>query len=326
MSSRRSFIKTVGAGAALSTIPFSASSFASAMIADPENKLKPIRIGIIGAENSHTVIFGKMFNIDKKFPGVEVTHLWGETDDFARKAAETGKILTIVKDPKEMLGKIDALIVDHRHAKYHLEAATPFVKAGIPTFIDKPFCYRVEEGKAFLAMAREAGTPVSSYSTIAQSDSTFDIADQIKSLGEINNVVRYGPADIESPYGGIFFYGVHLVQPLMYMFGDDIKVVKINKYGEKAGAVLIFESGLQANLVFSSLHYGWETFVETKKGVVELKSRVQETDPERCYRDMVEMFRTGKEPLSHASILKYVAVLEAMEKSALNEKWEEVII
>ena len=42
-----------------------------------------------------------------------------------------------------MLGKIDALIVDHRHAKFHLEAATPFVKAGIPTFVDKPFCYRV---------------------------------------------------------------------------------------------------------------------------------------------------------------------------------------
>jgi predicted dehydrogenase len=326
MSTRRSFIKTVGAGAVLSTTPFSASTFASAMIADPENKLKPIRIGIIGAENSHTVIFGKMFNIDKKFPGVEVTKLWGETDDFARKAAEAGKIPTIVKDPKEMLGKIDALIVDHRHATYHLEAATPFVKAGIPMFIDKPFCYRVAEGKEFLAMASEAGTPVSSYSTIAHSDSTFDIADQIKSLGEINNVVRYGSADIESPYGGIFFYGVHLVQPLMYMFGDDIKVVKINKYGKKAGAVLIFESGLQANLVFSSLHYGWETFVETKKGVVELKSRVQETNPERCYRDLVGMFRTGKEPLSHASILKYVAVLEAMEKSALNEKWEEVII
>ena len=327
MSSRRSFIKTISTGTTLSALTFSTiGATASRLISENPSGEKPIRIGIIGAENSHTVIIGKMFNIDKKFPGVEVTHLWGETDDFARKAAEAGKISTIVKDQKEMLGKIDALIVDHRHAKYHLEAATPFVKAGIPTFIDKPFCYRVAEGKEFLAMAREAGTPVSSYSTVAQSDSTFDIADQIKSLGEFNNIVRHGPADIESPYGGIFFYGVHLVQPLMYMFGDEIKVVKINKYGKKTGAVLIFESGLQANLVFSSLHYGWETFVETKKGIVELKSRVQETDPERCYRDMVEMFRTGKEPLSHASILKYVAVLEAMEKSALNEKWEEVII
>ena len=184
MRSRRSFIKTMGTGAALSAVSISSSSFASAMIADPDNKLKPIRIGIIGAENSHTVIFGKMFNIDKKFPGVEVTHLWGETDDFARKAAEAGKIPTIVKDPKEMLGKIDALIVDHRHAKYHLEAATPFVKAGIPTFIDKPFCYRVEEGRKFLAMAHKLGTPVTSFSSIAQSTGTYDIKQQLETMGK----------------------------------------------------------------------------------------------------------------------------------------------
>lgn len=327
MSSRRSFIKTVGAGTALSTLTYSTiGATASRLISENPSGQKPIRIGIIGAENSHTMIYAKMFNTDKKFPGVEVKYVWGETEELAKKAMELGPIPNVVKNPSEMLGKIDALIVDHRHAKYHLEAATPFVKAGIPTFIDKPFCYRVSEGKEFLAMAREAGTPVSSYSTIAHSDSTFDIADQIKSLGEFNNIVRYGSAGIDSPYGGIFFYGVHLIQPLMYMFGEDIKVVKINKYEKKAGAVLIFESGLHANLVFNSLHSDWETFVETKKGIVELKSRVQETDPERCYRDMVEMFRTGKEPLGHASILKYVAVLEAMEKSVSSEKWEEVVI
>ena len=327
MNTRRSFIKTVGTGAALSTLAFSVAGKATEQfVSVNSSEEKSIRIGIIGAENSHTVGFGKLFNIDNKFPGVEVKYLWGETDELAKDAAAKGQIPNIVKDPLEMMGKIDALIVDHRHAKYHLKAAEPFVKAGIPTFIDKPFCYRVNEGKAFLSMAREKGTPVTSYSTIAQSDSTFDIAEQIKTLGEFNNVVRYGPADIESPYGGIFFYGIHLVQPLMYMFGNDIKVVKINKYEKKAGAVLIFESGLQANLVFSSLHYGWETFAETKTGIVELKSRVQETSPERCYRDMVEMFRTGKEPLAHESILKCIAVLEALERSATSEKWEEVIL
>jgi hypothetical protein len=50
-----------------------------------------------------------MFNIDKKFPGMEVTHLWGETEEFARKSAESGKIPNIIKDQKEMLGKIGAL-------------------------------------------------------------------------------------------------------------------------------------------------------------------------------------------------------------------------
>ncbi len=322
MSSRRFFIKTVGAAASTLTI---SASFASGIGAVPDDQLKPVRIGIIGAENSHTVGFGKMFNIDKKFPGVEVTHLWGETDEFARKAAEAGKIPIIVKDPKEMLGKIDALIVDHRHARYHLEAAAPFVKAGIPTFIDKPFCYRVAEGKKFLAMAREAGTPVTSFSSIAQSYGTYDIKKQLETLGEVNHVVRYGPVDLDSEYGGVFFYGVHLLQPLMFMFGEDIQRVKITRDGKKGSAGLIFKSGLYATLIFKNVSYGWETFVETKNGLVELKSRVKEGDPEKIYVDIVEMFRTGKEPRSHESILNEVAILEALERSSANEKWEEVI-
>ena len=326
MSTRRSFLKTVSAGAAVSAVTVSASSFASAMVSVPDDQLKPIRIGIIGAENSHSVGFGKMFNIDKKFPGVEVTHLWGETDEFARKTAEAGKIPNIVKNPKEMLGKIDALIVDHRHAKFHLEAATPFVKAGIPTFIDKPFCYRVEEGKAFLAMARKAGTPITSFSSIAQSVCTYDQKQQLETMGEINHVVRYGPVDLDSEYGGVFFYGVHLLQPLMVMFGEDIQRVKITRNGKKGSASLVFKSGLYATLIFKNVSYGWETFVETKKGLVELKSRIPESDPIKMYTDIVEMFRTRKEPRSYQSILTEVAVLEAMEKSALNEQWVEVTL
>ncbi|KPK86464.1 MAG: hypothetical protein AMS27_05025 [Bacteroides sp. SM23_62_1] len=287
---------------------------------------KPIRIGIIGAENSHTIGFGKLFNIEKKFPGVEVLYVWGETEEFARNAMINGGIPNMVSDPGEMTGKIDALIVDHRHPKYHLEAATPFVKAGIPTFIDKPFCYRVSEGKEFLAMARDLGTPITSYSSIAQSDATFDMKEQVEALGEINHVIRCGPADLESQYGGIFFYGVHCVQPLMYMFGEEIERVRITKNGKNAGANLAYKNGMLATIIFKSLHYGWETFVETKEGVIELKSRVDEADPPRNYTDMVEMFRTGKEPRSHQSILNCVAVLEALEKSSTNEKWEEVMV
>ncbi len=325
MNTRRSFIKTISTGAALSTIAFTATGLVSAAVADPENKLKSIRVGIIGAENSHSANFGKMFNIDHKFPGVEVTHIWGETDEFARKAAEAGKIPNIVKEQNEMLGKIDALIVDHRHAKFHLEAATPFVKAGIPTFVDKPFCYRVEEGKKFLEMAREVGTPVTSFSSIAQSVCTYDIKEQIKNMGEINHVVRFGPLDLDSPYGGVFFYGVHLLQPLMFMFGEDIQRVKITRDGKKGSASLVFKSGLYATLIFKNLAYGWETFVETKASLVELKSRIPETDPIKIYTDIVEMFRTRVEPRSHQSILTEIAILEALERSATSEKWEEVI-
>jgi hypothetical protein len=81
---------------------------------------------------------------------------------------------------------------------------------------------------------------------------------------------------------------------------------------------------LFATLIFKEKAYGWETLVETNDKFLELKSRVEETDPPKNYADMVEMFRTGKEPRSHQSILNGVCILEALEKSAENEKWTNV--
>src|SRR5262245_4750031 len=182
---------------------------------------KKIRIGIIGAENSHTVTYGQTFNRDRKFPGCEVVGVWGETAEFARQAAEKGQIPWIVKEPGEFMGKIDALIVDHRHPKYHLEAAWPFVEAGIPTFIDKPFCYRVSEGRKFLEMARSKRTPVTSFSTAARSDEMAEMKAQVKAIPRIHHVISSGHCDVESPYGGVFFYGVHQVERLMAVFDQN---------------------------------------------------------------------------------------------------------
>ena len=47
-----------------------------------------IRIGIIGAENSHTGAIAKTINIDKKVKGAKVVAVWGETRAFAKAAAE----------------------------------------------------------------------------------------------------------------------------------------------------------------------------------------------------------------------------------------------
>lgn len=77
-----------------------------------------LKIGIIGAENSHTAAIARALNVDKLVKGFSVEYVWGETGKFARTAAKQGQIAHIVSNPKEMLGNIDALIVDHRHGKY----------------------------------------------------------------------------------------------------------------------------------------------------------------------------------------------------------------
>jgi len=325
MDSRRTFVKKLGKSAVLSSLALSSiSDYVTKQQYSKLNGQKAMRIGIIGAENSHSIEYGKIFNTEKKFPGFEVGYIWGETEEFARRAMKEGNIPDMVRDPSEMMGKIDALIVDHRHPKYHLPAAEPFVQAGIPTFIDKPFCYRLSEGKAFLSMARKAGTPVTSYSMIAQSNATYDIKEQLISIGEFSHIISCGPADLESVYGGIFFYGIHIIQPLVMMFGNDIKKVRVTRNAKTAGASLVYGNGKLATLVFKNESGGWETFVDTKEGLTKLQSRIPEPDPGKNYADMVEMFRTGNEPVSDMDILGPIAVLEALEKSAVSDNWEEV--
>lgn len=325
MGSRRSFLSKIGKGATATSLALAVPMSLVSQLTKSMYIEKSFKIGIIGAENSHTAVFGKLFNIDRIFPGMEVKYVWGETEEFAKTAMEKGSIPEMVKNPNEMLGKIDALIVDHRNGKFHLEPAIPFIEAGIPTFIDKPFCYRAEEGKKFLELARKHGTPVTSFSGIAHSYETFDIKEQLKNAKGINQVIRYGPVDLESKYGGIFFYGAHIVQPLLYLFGDNVQKVQVHQNGKNSSASLVFKDGMLATLVFTTKKYGWSTYIETEEGIIPLKSNIEEQKPDKNYIDMVKMFKTGQEPRSHASIIYCVAVLEALEKSVASGQWEEVL-
>lgn len=295
----------------------------AALLTSVRQEAKKIRIGVIGAENSHTIAYGQIFNRDRKFPGCEVVGVWGETAEFAKNAAQKGQIPWIVKEPAEFMGKIDALIVDHRHAKYHLEAAWPFVEAGIPTFIDKPFCYRVSEGRKFLAMAKAKGTPVTSFSTAARGEEITDLKNQLAGLPKIYHIISAGHCDVDSPYGGVFFYGVHQIERLMAVFDENIKRVRVSRKGEDASATLIFSSGLQATVILSKGRPPFEFAVVTDQGVRRLvpQSTEESLTP---YREIVQMFREGKEPRSHESLLRGIAILEALERSVKSDSWEEV--
>ena len=56
-----------------------------------------LKIGIIGAENWHCAAIAKLCNVEKKVP-CRAVMVWGEKLKFAKAAAETGRIPSIVKD------------------------------------------------------------------------------------------------------------------------------------------------------------------------------------------------------------------------------------
>lgn len=273
-------------------------------------------IGIIGAENSHTVAIAKTINIDQLVSGFSVTHVWGETPDDAKDAQERGLIPNIVQEPEDLIGQVDAAIVDHRHPKYHLPAVRPLLEAKIPLFVDKPFCYRLDEGKEFLARARELNVPVCSFSVLPKQASFAQLQEDVRDLGRIISVVSTGPCDIDSEYGGVFFYGIHQVDMVVRLLDQDITHVQLNRGQQNHTATLYSASGAIStmNLVGEG-RVGFHVSVIGEKGRADRVIGYDENTYLTGVLDFCRMFSTGETDETDGSILTPVAVLEALEKS-----------
>jgi len=274
-----------------------------------------LRIGMIGSENSHSKAVSKLINVDKKVRGSKVVAVWGETKAFAEETAEAGQIPTIVKKVEDMVGMVDGVMIDHRHGKYHLPAAMPFIDAGIPVFVDKPLCCSLAEGKAFLKKAKTKKVPVTSFSSIPTQKAFVKFRDQVQAMEGVRVLVSSGPVDLKSKYGGIFFYGIHQVDAVIEVFGADVTHAELCRSGESGVGVLYYKDGrmVTLNLVkggstFNFLAYG-------EKGVLWNQPERDANPYLTSTKTWINMIKTGKEPIEHRRMLAPVAVLEALDKA-----------
>lgn len=94
-----------------------------------------LKIGILGSDNSHALHFSQAVNIEKDgqylFPDARVTHIYGHDVQITKDVAEEGKIDNIVSDYKDMIGKVDAVMVVFRDGKYHYQYALPLLVISI---------------------------------------------------------------------------------------------------------------------------------------------------------------------------------------------------
>jgi len=281
-----------------------------------------IRVGIIGSENSHALHFGKLINIEKRLRGVTVVAICGEKKQRTQEVAEAANIPEIVKKPEDMIGKIDVALIDHRHAKDHYPAAVPLVKAGIHVFVDKPFCWTVKEAKDLLTLARRKKVLVTSYSCVRYSTGFLKDKKDIGDLGALSSVDYYGPCDINSEYGGIFFYGVHQVQMMVDHLGPDVKSVQFNRgEGNHHTATINYKKDMPIVTLHLIDHYSgrFRYTVCGEKDTVHMKPDFSDLYI-KGLKAFFRMLKTGKNDLSRKDLIAPVAVLEALAKSMKTEK------
>ena len=285
-----------------------------------------MKIAMLGVENSHADEFGKLI-VEKpeKYGDIEVVGVYSEDEEATKRLIDNGYATYAAKTPDEFLGKVDAVIVVARHGDNHYKYAMPYVKAGIPCFIDKPFCANLDNAKELAETAKANGALLCGGSCVKFFDETKHLTRLAKQNRVVGGMVAT-PINIDNPYGGFWFYTQHLVEMMTTIFGRNVKSVIANCPDEKLRRVtVIFNYGdfdvcgiyspsnkFYANVMFenSTLEQGYCDNV--------LYTFERELDM------FVDMVKNGVMLESYDELVYPVKVLDAIHRSYTEKK--EIVI
>lgn len=288
-----------------------------------------IRIGIIGSDNTHALAFSKICNLcDKKgnyeYDDVRIEAIYGFNDspEHTSQVAKEGKIPFIAKSIEEMFDKIDAVMVVCRDGKYHLQHILPFMEKCFPVWIDKPIVTSREDAKTLYDVAKKYNVLVTGGSTMKYNYEILTLQNKIKTgqLGKVTGGFLNFPGSLDSEYSGLHFYGPHLCEMCLCVFGYDAKSVHANVIDEGNINVTVFYDDKNVNINFNKKTGG------KYYGLVlgDKNSTVCEFDLSIIYKlgleRFVKMLRTGIMPLTLEELLKPVYMLNAILRSIKENK------
>jgi len=285
-----------------------------------------IRVGLIGLDTSHVIAFTKVLNDPSSpdhVPGMRVVAAFkGGSPDvessrtriegFTAELRDKWKV-EIVPDIPTLCRKVDAVLLESVDGRPHLEQVKPVLAAKKPVFIDKPLAASYRDAKEIARLAREAGVPWFSSSSLRFWDETK----RLKSAPEVGRILGanvYGPAPTESHHPDLMWYGIHAVEMLFAVMGPGCESVsRINTEGTDVvtGKWKDGRLGVVRGIRKGKQDYGIAVFGE--------KAILHSEDKPSGYRpllvEIVKFFQTGVSPVSPDETLEMFAFMEAADES-----------
>jgi hypothetical protein len=291
-----------------------------------------IKLGVLDFDTSHVVEFTRRLNHkdiaeEQWVNGAEVVAGWPGTSkimperiaDYVKTMEKLG--VPLVDKPEEMIGKVDGMLIESQEGAPHWERARPFLEAGIPCYIDKPFTCGITDARKIAELADKKKVPVFSSSSLRYAPELVQYMADPKH-GKIVGALAFGPAPIFEPNPqlnpGLYHYGIHAVEILYTVMGPgcqrltcthekDVDVVT----GQWQDGRVATVRGIRAG----KSDYGCLAFTEQGVQPVPIGTKF-------IYRELlkkiVEMFETKKAPLDIAVTVEIVGFIEATNRSANN--------
>lgn len=288
---------------------------------------KPLRVGIIGLDTSHSPAFTRILNAadaPKAFGGCRVTAAYprGSRDITASietvpKNTELVKQLgvEIVETIDELLEQVDCVLLESNDGRVHLEQVLPVLQAGKPVFVDKPLAGSLRDGVAIFAAAVHYRAPVFSSSSLRYADGAKAIRDG--AIGDVVGCDAYSPCPLESTHPDFFWYGIHGVETLFTVMGTGCeRVIRVSTADTDVavgtwsdGRIGTFRGRRQPNNGYAA-GYGGTAF--GAQGVRQIGGF---GGYEPLLAEIVQFFQTREPPIAAAETLEIYAFMEAADES-----------
>ena len=282
-----------------------------------------LRLGIIGTDTSHAVAFTRILNDDTlpdHVPGARVVAAykggskdleasWGRVDKFAEELRTKWKV-QFFGDIASMCKAVDAVLLESVDGRVHLEQVKPVLAAGKPVFIDKPLASTLEDAREIARLAKEAGVPWFSSSSLRYGEigTTMQFADAV-------GAATWGPGSLDKTHHlELSWYGIHAVEMLYTLMGTGAEEVSMISTPGADMVVGKWKDGRIGTVrsIRSSSGYG---------AVVYRPKQIVQSNPKAAagYRtllvEIVKFLQTKQPPVPNEETLEIFAFMDAAQRS-----------
>ena len=217
----------------------------------------------------------------------------------------------IVPDIPTLCKKVDAVLLESVDGRVHLEQAKQIIAARKPVFIDKPLASTLEDAREIARLAKEAGVPWFSSSSLR--------------YGEIGTSMKFPDAQRRDRPGGpgptephhqleLSWYAIHPVEMLYTLMGTGCEEVSMIS---TRGPTWWWASGRTAASARCA-----RCGPTARYGAVVFRAKdVVQSHPKAAagYRpllvEIVKFFQTGQPPVPNEETLEIFAFMDAAQRS-----------
>ncbi len=282
-----------------------------------------LRLGIVGTDTSHVVAFTAALNdpsSPEHVPGARVVAAFkgGSPDIAASRDRIEGFTRTlqdkynveIVVTIAELCRRVDGVILTSNDGRVHLAQAREIIAAHKPMFIDKPLASTLEDAREIARVAKAAGVPWFSTSSLRYGVSSLNASD-------LSGVDVWGPGPLEEHHQlDLSWYAIHEVEILYTLLGPGCEEVTRVTSPNADLVSCRWKDGrmgtMRALRPYSD--YGVIVFHGDAKG-----QKGQFSAPQSSYtplvREIVKFFETGVPPVPNDETLELFAFMDAAQRS-----------